>query len=400
MRSYENKNGRDALNSFCKTDSCSEKSECFSYKIWIEIKAIFFLKKFQLSNYYFSFSIFRRWMLSGPETTRLLHQFDGQYQEDSDEHGGRLNHEMGLSAQKTFKQQVNNLVDVVRKMGNPFLDDFPELVTLDSRDCAGDDVAKAVMNLGTLGQTQYKEYVKAVIEDRTISIHNTIKRNNIPLYKKQPLRNKSKQTKKIAALQNNVALFAQLYIAMQSRNADLEEFFSHEVQPFPPSLSEFGNLRLPSAKSELLKCLIPSTQAEPPTQFDCSVLDGAVVVHCLPVTGSNTFDDYAHNVFIPHLSRQRSTRVDVVWDTYIPNSLKQSTREKRGKGVRRKVDGGTKLPFNWMSFLRDPLNKEELFHFLSLKVARHSWPERKTIHVTSGKYATHMSAMVLNQIML
>ena len=339
-------------------------------------------------------------MLSGPETTRLLHQFKGQYLEDSDEHGGRLNHEMGLSGQKTFKQLVNNLVDVVRKMGNPFLDDFPELITLDSRDCADDDVAKAVMNLDTLGQTQYKKYVKAVIQDRTISIHNTIKRNNIPLYKKQPLRNKSKQTKKIAALQNNVALFAQLYIAMHSRNADLEEFFSHEVQPFPPSLSEFGNLRLPSAKSELLKCLIPSPQAEPPTQFDRSVLDGAVVVHCLPVTDSNTFDNYAHNVFIPHLGRQRSTRADVVWDTYIPNSLKQSTREKRGKGARRKVDGGNKLPSNWISFLRDPLNKEELFHFLSLKVARHSWPERKTIHVTSGKYATHMSAMVLNQIML
>ena len=321
-------------------------------------------------------------MLSGPETTRLLHQFEGQYLEDSDEHGGRLNHEMGLSAQKTFKQQVNNLVDVMRKMGNPFLDDFPELVTLDSRDCADDDVAKAVMNLDTLGQTQYREYVKAVIEDRTTSIHNTIKRNKIPLYKKQPLRDKSKQTKRIAALQNNVALFAQLYIAMQSRNADLEEFFSHEVQPFPPS------------------SLLPSTQPEPPSQFDCSVLDGAVVVHCLPVTGSSTFDDYAHNVFIPHLSSQRSRRVDVVWDTYIPNSLKESTREKRGKGVRRKVAGGTKLPSNWVSFLRDPLNKKELFHFLSLKVAGHNWPERKTIHVTSGKHATHMSAMILKQSML
>ncbi len=339
-------------------------------------------------------------MRSGHETTRLLHQFEGQYLEHSDEHGGRLNHEMGLSAQKTFRKQVKNLVDVMRKMENPFLDDFPELVTLDSRDCADDEVAKAVMNLDTLGQTQYREYVKAVIEDRTTSIHNTIKRNKIPLYKKKPLRDKSKQTKRIAALQNNVALFAQLYIAMQSRNADLEEFFSHEVQPFPPSLSEFGNLRLPSDKSELLKCIIPSTQPEPPTQFDCSVLDGAVVVHCLPVTGSSTFDDYAHNVFIPYLSSQISRRVDVVWDTYIPNSLKESTREKRGKGVRRKVAGGTKLPSNWVSFLRDSLNKEELFHFLSLKVAGHNWPERKTIHVTSGKHATHMSAMILMQSML
>jgi hypothetical protein len=273
----------------------------------------------------------------------------------------------------------------MKKMGNPFLDDFPELVTLDNRDCVDDDVAKAVMNLDMFGQTQYREYVKAVIEDRTTSIHNTIKKNKIPLYKKQPLQEKSKQTKRIATLQNNVALFAQLYVAMQSRNADLEEFFRHEVQPFPPSLSEFGKLRLPSAKSELLKCIVPSTMPEPPTQFDCNVLDGAVVVHCLPVTGSITFDDYAHNVFIPHLSSQRSRRVDVVWDTYIPNSLKESTREKRGKGVRRKVGGATKLPSNWMSFLCDPLNKEELFHFLSLKVAGHNWPEWKTVHITSGK---------------
>jgi hypothetical protein len=35
-------------------------------------------------------------MLSGLEITRLLHQFEGQYLEDSDEHGARLNHEMGL----------------------------------------------------------------------------------------------------------------------------------------------------------------------------------------------------------------------------------------------------------------------------------------------------------------
>ena len=30
-------------------------------------------------------------------------------------------------------------------------------------------------------------------------------------------------------LQNNVALFGQLYISMQSRDGDLKEFFSHEI---------------------------------------------------------------------------------------------------------------------------------------------------------------------------
>ena len=47
-------------------------------------------------------------------------------------------------------------------------------------------------------------------------------------------------------LENNVALFD---ISMQSREGDLKEFFAHEIQSFPPYLSDLGNLNLPSAKS-------------------------------------------------------------------------------------------------------------------------------------------------------
>ena len=73
-----------------------------------------------------------------------------------------------------------------------------------------------------------------------------------------------------------------------------------------------------------------------------------MTVHALPVINVSTFQEYADNVFIPHPERQlRDTkRVDVVWDEYRPDSLKEGTREKRGKGVRRKVSGDTKLPGN------------------------------------------------------
>ena len=267
-------------------------------------------------------------MLSGPETTRILRQFEEQYlpNRDGDDH---LNHEMGASAQRTFMKQVNHLANVIRRMGNPFLDDFPELITLDSRDCLDDSVAESVFNLQELGKTQYQQYVKDVIQDRSICIGSTIKINKLSRYSKQPMITKSKQSKKIKTLQN-VVLFAQLYIAMESRDADLEEFFSHEVQSFPPSLSEFGNLRLPSMKSDLLKCIIKPQQPESPSLFDCKIFDGAVHVHSLPVTG-HTFDDYAEKVFIPYISSQSSQRVDVVWDAYVPDSLKEATRGKRGK---------------------------------------------------------------------
>lgn len=80
-------------------------------------------------------------MLSGPETTRILHQFEGQYLLENEESVDRPNHEMRLSAQKALKKQANNLADVIRRKRNPFLNDFPGLVTLDSRDCMDDAVA-------------------------------------------------------------------------------------------------------------------------------------------------------------------------------------------------------------------------------------------------------------------
>ena len=60
--------------------------------------------------------------------------------------------------------------------------------------------------------------------------------------------------------------------------------------------------------------------------------------------------------------------MDIVWDTYIPTSIKAATREKRGKGARQKVVGMNKLPSNWKCFsVKKPI--KEFFHFLSEKVA-------------------------------
>lgn len=50
---------------------------------------------------------------------------------------------------------------------------------------------------------------------------------------------------------------------------------------------------------------------------------------------------------------------------YLPDSLKSQTREKRGKGVRRRVTEETPVPGNWPSFHRSSDNKRELFDFLA-----------------------------------
>ena len=62
---------------------------------------------------------------------------------------------------------------------------------------------------------------------------------------------------------------------------------------------------------------------------------------CL-LLGVATFNDYAE-VFILYLGMQlRSTAgLDAVWNTYLPDSLKECTRAKRGNGFCRKVSGLT-----------------------------------------------------------
>jgi len=77
--------------------------------------------------------------------------------------------------------------------------------------------------------------------------------------------------------------------------------------------------------------------------------------------------------------------VDIVWDTHKANSIKDSTREKRGKGQRRKVTGDTKIPPNWKAFLQDNTNKKELFALLTSRVSNFQFTENKEVNITSDE---------------
>ena len=76
--------------------------------------------------------------------------------------------------------------------------------------------------------------------------------------------------------------------------------------------------------------------------------------------------------------------MDIVWDTYVFDSIKASTREKRGRGIRRKVAGKNKVLGKWNDFLRDDNNKKDLFDFLSGKLSSFEYPVGKEVYVTSG----------------
>jgi len=69
--------------------------------------------------------------------------------------------------------------------GNPFLEDCPELIALDTQNCADEFVVRTVRTVEEIGARQYKKYVSSVIENRTTAIHDTISKNFFPLFKRQ-----------------------------------------------------------------------------------------------------------------------------------------------------------------------------------------------------------------------
>ena len=78
------------------------------------------------------------------------------------------------------------------------------------------------------------------------------------------------------------------------------------------------------------------------------ILDVATITNMLEPGGTKTFSDYATHVFLPYITSQlrHAIRVDVVWDEYMPDSLKADSRTKRGRGIRRRVEPSSSITGN------------------------------------------------------
>ena len=80
-------------------------------------------------------------------------------------------------------------------------------------------------------------------------------------------------------------------------NGNLDDFFRHENQAYPPSLSNLGKLRQGN-KADLLSCLENCTESiSSQPNAEVANLDGAVAVNFLKPVAAKTFENYAVKVF-------------------------------------------------------------------------------------------------------
>ena len=314
-------------------------------------------------------SALRCWLISGPEISRIVNDFEQGFTRQantSDKH-----HEQYPSYQQRELREIQSLKHKFEEYGNPFLEETDELCHITTRAVAAQSVTVTVHTVEEVGKKLFADYVNERLVQKDLTIFQPLQKNSLPLlgtHARKPAAGKIQQSLK--ALKADCNLFARLYVACQNRDGNLDDFFRHENQFQPPSLSHAGHIRL-GTKSDIVGILETLSESTPAQKlnFDAIIYDGAALVNILQPKTCTTFSQYATEIFCPFILKQatemRCTRVDVVWDSYHQDSLKAYTRTVRGEGTRRQVKGQYPVPRNWSDFLRNSSNKEELFQFLA-----------------------------------
>lgn len=113
----------------------------------------------------------------------------------------------------------------------------------------------------------------------------------------------------------------------------------------------------------------------------------AVTVQMLSPGTSRTFQEHVVSVYKPLINKPPKVlkRVDIVWDVYLQDSLKSTTRLKRCSRQTRKVLPPTHVPLNWRTFLCVDGNKTELFHLLAQQTVAFPLDDEKEIYCTFGE---------------
>ena len=272
----------------------------------------------------------RRWMVSGPEMVRMASEFEDTIHHRKATLETSRHHEQTNSCQSTFAKHVSSMVDAIDELGNPFLEETKDLLRLGTRDIVELTVVESLQKEEKLGHEQYETFIAERLSSQATTLSETIKKNKLKLFSESPSRTGSTSDLQLSSLRNDCALFSKLFIACQTQKGDLDEFFRHENQAWPPALSQNGGLR-EGSKSDLLECLEShsgSRKDGPVTEV--VILDGAAMVNYLKPKSSKTFDEYAKTVVNPSIQNclRKASREDIIWDSYQDGSLKMQCRQK------------------------------------------------------------------------
>ena len=189
---------------------------------------------------------------------------------------------------------------------------------------------------------------------------------------------------KIITLTTDRELFGRLLVVAKQRDIDLREVLSYKLSADPVAIAHGDGSLRKTTKSSLMSVLEKNVAVLPslppsliPTAF---VIDAMALIQVMKSASSATFGEMA-KLYCTHITRMLShyitlhyitlhyscSRVDLIFDQYRKQSIKEGERHKRGETTSLEVkiySDSTPIPKQWGKYISNPRNKENLADFL------------------------------------
>ena len=141
---------------------------------------------------------------------------------------------------------------------------------------------------------------------------------------------------KTIAMKADKDLFRRVIVALESgRDVDVNTSLQSELAPVPKSLATLDGSLREAGKSDLgtiLQGSVCKSQMPISRTQTCTIIDGMAAFQTLAnSSGAKTFGEWSDR-FLRHVTSHFSdgcTRVDVLFDRCVKNSIKGGTRDKR-----------------------------------------------------------------------
>jgi hypothetical protein len=243
---------------------------------------------------------------------------------------------------KKDEEAVSRVVGLIQGWVNPFAEK-QDLISISTAKAAPRDIVSDLMKA-------YK-----------------IREKSFATFKDERLENDPPAKKFHDPIKADRSLFGRIIVMAQGRSLQMEDILSHPLGPLPWALSTPDGLLRKTNKATLATTMQKNvTVAEQFPGHSASIVDGMNLVQ--RVKGDQaTFGDVATAVLSMALREgSQSSRIDVVFDIYLENSIKNSERSVRGgeTGHQLKDITGTQIVRQWKSFLTRVDNKTNLITFI------------------------------------
>ncbi len=323
-----------------------------------------------------------KYFIIAPTLSRLVEEFQ-EYAGIEQRNPSSLHHEFAGERASKLVANASKLVQGITKQGNPFLkSDMSNLVTFA---VPPDNIIHNIQERDALGRKALEKFVTSRMTEETVPFWDSQKKNKFLYFKGVSASVQTKLKGQLVSIKQERQLLSRLLVVSKERSdivlKDAIGDFEFNVAP-PSNFHSDGSMIMISGKAQTVPSILnmPLSQDIPEPQVEDNaptvlIIDAMCVVNMITKTPEMSNAAHFATKFVDTVATMSSSydEVRVVFDQYVPDSLKQTTRDKRtdkSSSIQYLVNDNTEIK-SIKTFLSHINTKADLTKYLADKLMSH-----------------------------